>query len=255
MQEWLRYYGNKKGLKVEELKHELMLQRYVRRMLDKEIGRAKKELAKGFSRISSEQQREIRIEYFTMLYKIVDGVIRDIEEKLGRKKTSGRCDNYAKLWNKAKNYYPRINRIEPIETVWNYDAFLTIAEDRGYKVKEALFNDISKELNIPYTHVEKLMRNGRFTWGQVLLLGMMLEMTPREFAETFMRGYFEEISEGQFRAWGDKEQFEYRPLPRKEKPTIDEPPEVILVDGDGEPIAEIDAGKAVFDEDNIEWYR
>ena len=36
------------------------------------------------------------------------------------------------------------------------------------------------------------MDKGRFTWGQVLVLGAWLQMTPKEFCDIFLSGYFTE---------------------------------------------------------------
>ena len=47
---------------------------------------------------------------------------------------------------------------------------------------------------------KKLLRTGCFTWGQALVVGALFEMTPKEFADCFMSGYFKEVREGEFRA-------------------------------------------------------
>lgn len=73
---------------------------------------------------------------------------------------------------------------------WDKERFLLIAADRGYQTENALVADISKELNLDRSGTRLLMEKGRFTWGQVIVLGAMFEMTPREFCDTFLAGYF-----------------------------------------------------------------
>lgn len=82
---------------------------------------------------------------------------------------------------------------------WDKERFLLIAADRGYQTESALVADIAKELVLDRSAVRVLMEKGRFTWGQVLCLGAMFEMTPKEFCDTFLAGYFVEM-QGEFRA-------------------------------------------------------
>lgn len=73
---------------------------------------------------------------------------------------------------------------------WDKERFLLIASDRGYQTENALIADIAKELALDRSAVRLLIEKGRFTWGQVIVLGAMFEMTPREFCDTFLAGYF-----------------------------------------------------------------
>ena len=73
---------------------------------------------------------------------------------------------------------------------WDRQRFMLIAKDRGYQTEEALFYDIGKELNLDRARSRTLINVGRFTWGQVLCLGAMLQMTPKEFCDVFLSGYF-----------------------------------------------------------------
>lgn len=76
------------------------------------------------------------------------------------------------------------------EVSWNKDKFYAIASDRGYQTEEGILYAVEKELNLERPKVKMLLNRGRFTWGQVLCLGVMLEMTPKEFCDTFLAGYF-----------------------------------------------------------------
>ena len=82
---------------------------------------------------------------------------------------------------------------------WSLETLLVIASDRGYRSEAALADAISKELGIPFKSVKRFLETGRMTWGQVVCLGAFLEMTPKEFCDTFLHGFFQETSEGTFR--------------------------------------------------------
>lgn len=82
---------------------------------------------------------------------------------------------------------------------WDKERFLLIAADRGYQTENALVADMAKELVLDRSAVRVLMDKGRFTWGQVLVLGAMFDMSPKEFCDTFLAGYFVEHN-GNYRA-------------------------------------------------------
>lgn len=83
---------------------------------------------------------------------------------------------------------------------WDRGILRDIANDRGYRTDEAVTYAISKELMVHMSTAKKLLRTGCFTWGQALVVGALFEMTPKEFADCFMSGYFKEVREGEFRA-------------------------------------------------------
>lgn len=73
---------------------------------------------------------------------------------------------------------------------WDKEKFLLVASDRGYQTDSAIIQAVSEELRLDRTRAKLIVDNGRFTWGQVLCLGAMLEMTPKEFCDIFLVGYF-----------------------------------------------------------------
>lgn len=95
-------------------------------------------------------------------------------------------------WNKA------VDR-DGISMSWDREKFFLIANDRGYQTEGAVIYAIQNELGLDRPKAESIMRKGKFTWGQVLCLGAMLQMTPKEFCDTFLMGYFEEYF-GEYRA-------------------------------------------------------
>ena len=81
---------------------------------------------------------------------------------------------------------------EGINLQWNKELFMLVGKDRGYQTEEALIYAVQEELGLTRTKAKILVDKGRFTWGQVLCVGAMLEMTPKEFCDVFMSGYFVE---------------------------------------------------------------
>lgn len=82
---------------------------------------------------------------------------------------------------------------------WDKEKFMLIASDRGYQTENALISDIAEALKLDRSGAKVLMEKGRFTWGQVILLGALFDMTPKEFCDTFLSGYFVEAN-GEYRA-------------------------------------------------------
>ena len=118
---------------------------------------------------------------------------------------------------------------------WDKERFILIAQDRGYQTEELIVQEIGKELNLSLARAKLIMDKGRFTWGQVLCLGAMLQMTPKEFCDTFLAGYFVDHF-GEYRADYEnlcKEEL----LKRAVKPQLP-PMEEVVVGADGKPLDE-----------------
>lgn len=86
---------------------------------------------------------------------------------------------------------------------WSKETLMMVASDRGYRTEQALIYAVSIELGCTMYSAKRIIETGRMTWGQVMVIGAMLEMTPREFCDTFMHGYFKESSVGTFYAQVD----------------------------------------------------
>lgn len=82
---------------------------------------------------------------------------------------------------------------------WDREKFLLIARDRGYQTESAIIQAVGKAISLDRIRSRLIIESGRFTWGQVLCLGAMLQMTPKEFCDTFLSDYFTE-SFGEYRA-------------------------------------------------------
>lgn len=122
---------------------------------------------------------------------------------------------------------------------WDRDKFYHIAADRGYQTEELIVSEVQRELELAdRTRAKFLLDKGRFTWGQVLCLGAFLQMTPKEFCDTFLAGYFTEQF-GDYRA--DYENLRKDELLKraiKSNPMLAYEEEVIEIGADGSPIDE-----------------
>lgn len=127
---------------------------------------------------------------------------------------------------------------DPLFIAWDRDRFMLIAEDRGYQTEDALVHDVSEELKLDVARTKVLIDKGRFTWGQVLCLGATMQMTPKEFCDVFLAGYFTE-QHGEFRA--DYENLNKMELLRhaiKSDPLFGIKKEIIEVGADGSSVDE-----------------
>lgn len=100
--------------------------------------------------------------------------------------------------NILKHYETLINRNGNVFQ-WDKRKLMMVAKDRGYMSEISVAYAIEQELDYPKRAIKTLMDTGKFTWGQVLVIGAMFEMTPKEFCDTFMLGYFVEQG-GEWRA-------------------------------------------------------
>lgn len=90
-----------------------------------------------------------------------------------------------------------LNTLLPIPQ-WSKATLMSIAHDRGYRTEQAVVYVLSMELGCTMSTAKRILETGRMTWGQVMVIGALFEMTPREFCDTFMRGYFKENAAGVF---------------------------------------------------------
>ena len=90
-------------------------------------------------------------------------------------------------------------RLQPIVT-WDVDKLRQIAKDRGYFTDLALATTISEVLDLGIANTYKLITNGKLSWGQCIVIGSLFEMTPKEFCDVFLSGYFREVADGVYKA-------------------------------------------------------
>lgn len=107
----------------------------------------------------------------------------------------------------------RINKGVPPLQNWNIETLKKIAYDRGFFTERSFIYHISQELQLSYTATRTLLKTGAFTFGQALIVGAYLEMTPKEFCDTFLYNYFRDPGFGSFYATVDnKNNLLYAPV-------------------------------------------
>lgn len=164
-------------------------------------------------------QSEIRQDkvYFLELYeKALEAMLKEIDYWLDRRaeplsnangektKESIRTQNANRRRRFVADSKAQTDMVRAAERIgfsplWDREKFLLIANDRGYQTEEIVISEIGKELNLDRTRARLALDHGRLTWGQVLALGAMMQMTPKEFCDTFLAGYFTEQF-GEYRA-------------------------------------------------------
>lgn len=106
-------------------------------------------------------------------------------------------------WKKGKEHDTKpmnvMKRMQPIIT-WDAERLMDVARDRGYFTDYAVTAAVSEALNVTLRGAEKMLKLGKLTWGQCMVIGSVFEMTPKEFCDVFMSGYFVEVADGVFKA-------------------------------------------------------
>ena len=238
-----------KELKYNDLERELRVQKWIHyainSALSDEIGRRKR--TRTVSQLSYDKEAfgNIYLQHLKAFMTEIEYVMAHRSEPIEnfnchRSQKRIRQENEAKrkaiINENAKLYYMKQSMAQDGMLVsWDKERFILIASDRGYQTEEAIITDISQELNLDLARTRLLIDKGRFTWGQVLCLGAMMQMTPKEFCDTFLAGYFTE-QYGEYRA-------DYENLCKEEllkyavKPKMP-PPDEIEVGADGRPLDE-----------------
>jgi len=124
---------------------------------------------------------------------------------------------YIRKWNRVSYNYKEFEKIlkrtDPMQN-WDYEKLQQIAFSRGYMSTVTLAAAVAQEMNITVSGAENMLKSGRLTWGYCLLIGAILEMTPAEFCDTFLSGYFKEVVDGKWIAEltdEEKKSLLYRP--------------------------------------------
>lgn len=107
-------------------------------------------------------------------------------------------------WKNAKHgdaMYANVQkRMQPI-VAWDVEKLRHIARDRGYFTDLAMVGQIAEHLNITIASANNLISAGRLSWSQCIIVGAVFEMTPKEFCDVFLSGYFREVGSGVYRAY------------------------------------------------------
>lgn len=117
-----------------------------------------------------------------------------------------------------------MKRMQPV-VYWDIDTLRQIARDRGYFNDVSMSAVISEALNITISGAKSMLESGRLTWSQCIIIGAVLEMTPKEFCDTFLHGYFREVADGVYKAHVDDTEA-LLDAPYRAKPLIREDGEI-----------------------------
>lgn len=251
-----------KELNFKQLERERRCQKYIltavkqgRYMLQRLVNKRVAKEENGEKKVTSKAIAEDKLTMCDIYITHLEALIREIEYWMSKRAEplDNRNGSKTRTQIKALNAERRKNVIrenarlyrwqQSIEgdgllISWDRDKFIHIAEDRGYQTEEMLIYDVGQELKLDRARAEAILQNGRFTWGQVLCLGAMMQMTPKEFCDTFLAGYFIDHGDDEYRA--DYENVKREELLRRAvKPQQTLPPlERIEVGSDGRPLDE-----------------
>jgi len=110
-----------------------------------------------------------------------------------------------------------MKRMQPIVT-WDIEKLMQVTRDRGFYTEVAVIAAIAESLNTTVGGTKKMLDSGRLTWSQCIIIGAIFEMTPKEFCDVFLSGYFKEVADGVFKAQldniNDFLDIPYQPRPR-----------------------------------------
>lgn len=107
----------------------------------------------------------------------------------------------AEKWNAVmaadKDAETQMRKMEPIAE-WSKEKFLKVARAHGIYTEQVLVSMMAEELRSSIGHARKILNSGKMTWGQIIVLAAMLEMTPMEFCDVFLSGVFREVVDGKW---------------------------------------------------------
>ena len=93
-----------------------------------------------------------------------------------------------------------MNRAQTIAQ-WDLDKLRLIAQDRGYYSDLSMIAAVSDAMDVSVNGARRLLETGKMSWGQCMVVGALFEMTPLEFCDVFLSGYFKEIADGKWVAY------------------------------------------------------
>ncbi len=93
-----------------------------------------------------------------------------------------------------------MSRMQPIDQ-WDLDRLRLIAQDRGYYSDLSIIAAVSDAMDLSMSGSRRLLETGKMSWGQCIVIGALFEMTPAEFCDVFLNGYFKEIADGKWVAY------------------------------------------------------
>lgn len=174
-------------LDADQVKAEIKVQKALRSTIKTELT-----VVQRIDRERTQRARPDRIdkiEFFETYVHELDGLIALLEE---RKKYAINTEDTNRLRKRRDHTFSSLMEEYGTGLSWSKEKFMLVARDRGYLSEQSIVTAIAKELNLYIERARALLNNGKFTWGQVMCLGALLKMNPKEFCDIFMSGYFVE---------------------------------------------------------------
>lgn len=113
---------------------------------------------------------------------------------------------YAQKWSeitaKEKSAAAQLRSLQP-NPAWDKEKFKKVAESRGVHTDAVLYAMIAEELMTSVGHARAIVSNGKMTWGEIILIAALFEMTPAEFCDCFLSEVFDEVVDGKWVATVD----------------------------------------------------
>lgn len=142
-----------------------------------------------------------------------------------KNKTAGlkppdRTGKLQKKWSDIKKAQEsaeaQFRRLQPLPT-WDKDKLRQIAKDRGVYTEPTMVAMIAEELHTTVGHTRRIIGSGKMTWGEIILIASLFEMTPMEFCDCFLSGVFQEVVDGKWVAVAEDKDVLRSNLPREVK--------------------------------------
>lgn len=112
-----------------------------------------------------------------------------------------RAGKMQKKWSDIKkaetSAETQLRKMQPLAT-WDRDKLKQIARDRGVYSDPTMLAMIAEELHTTVGHARKVVNDGKMTWGEIILIASLFEMTPMEFCDCFLSGVFQEVVDGKW---------------------------------------------------------
>lgn len=144
-------------------------------------------------------------------------------KKRVRCKRKGRCGKIAKeirgqnaKARVVKSQTLAVGKVRPLPT-WDKNKFLLVANDRGYPTEESIVYAIGEELGLARSVVKNILSTGRLRWEQMLVVASFLEMSPKEFCDIFLSGFFIEDNLGHYKCHVENKEVLLRPPKVKDR--------------------------------------
>lgn len=83
-------------------------------------------------------------------------------------------------------------------TNYDYNNLKKIAYDRGFTTTQTFHAVVAEALGCSVVSVRPILTDGRMSWRVVMTIAALFEMTPAEYCDVFLKGFFQEVVDGKW---------------------------------------------------------